>query len=399
MRDSNQDRHSIHGDERGIALAIALMAIVLVGALVTGTFFAGRMEIGAGRNSIYTAQATEAAETGLSRAFSSWDIAWNNYAVNTPTVQATVYPQSGVGNSSLRYTTTVLRMSGGVFMISSQGEKLDRGGNVMATRYLAQLAKVVKVSIDIQAAVTANADVTVSGNTTKIDGFDQLPAGWSGECAAPVPGTGVYGIRTSAQVSTNGSPDIYGTPTPMKENDATVTTTLFTDPFNALTPVASIVLSSAGGTQAYAPGDPTTTGSPAVCDKSNMDNWGEPYRTGGYVAECIDYYPVVYYPGPGTLKLSNGRAQGIILSAGNIDIAGNFEFNGIMLALGSIDTHGTGNKVSGAILSGNANISDDDALAGTPTILYSSCAVQKALSGAARGIALRERSWAQVNPL
>jgi hypothetical protein len=69
-----------------------------------------------------------------------------------------------------------------------------------------------------------------------------------------------------------------------------------------------------------------------------------------------------------------------------------------MLALGSVDTHGTGNKVSGAVLSGNANISDDDALAGTPTILYSSCAVQSALKYSAKAVALNERSWAQINP-
>lgn len=402
MRDSNQYRHSIRGDERGIALAIALLAIVLIGALVTGSFFAGRMEMGSGRNTIYTAQATEAAETGLSTAFSSWNTGWNAYVVvvdDDPVTQATVYPASGLGNNSLRYTTTVRRMSGGVYLISAQGEKLDASGNIMATRLLARLGKLMKVSIDIQAAVTANADVTVSGNTTKIDGYDQLPAGWAGECAAPLPLTGVYGIRTSDDVNTNGSPDIYGTPTATKQDDATVTSSLFVDPFNALTPIASIILTSAGGTQAYAPGDPTVTGSPSKCDTSNNDNWGEPYRTGGYVAECTSYYPVVYYPGPGTLKLSNGRAQGIIISANNIDIAGNFEFNGIMLALGSIDTHGTGNKISGAILSGNANISDDDALGGTPTILYSTCAIEKALAGAARGIALRERSWAQVNPL
>ena len=91
-----------------------------------------------------------------------------------------------------------------------------------------------------------------------------------------------------------------------------------------------------------------------------------------------------------------GRAQGIILSAGNIDIAGNFEFDGIMIALGSIDTHGTGNKMTGAVLSGQANINDDDTLAGTPTILYSSCAVQTVLAGAARGLPLTQRRFAQI---
>jgi hypothetical protein len=50
------------------------------------------------------------------------------------------------------------------------------------------------------------------------------------------------------------------------------------------------------------------------------------------------------------------------------------------------------------VLSGNANINDDDTIAGTPTILYSSCAVSMALKNSARAIALNERNWAQINP-
>jgi hypothetical protein len=93
--------------------------------------------------------------------------------------------------------------------------------------------------------------------------------------------------------------------------------------------------------------------------------------------------------------MSNGRAQGIILSRGDIQIAGNFEFNGIILALGAITTTGTGNKVTGAVISGNADISDDDMIGGTPTILYSSCTISQALKGAGRAIPLAQKSWVQ----
>ena len=60
-------------NERGIALMIALLAIIVIGALVSGTFYAGRMEMQSGRNALYTGQATEAAETGLTDAFASWN--------------------------------------------------------------------------------------------------------------------------------------------------------------------------------------------------------------------------------------------------------------------------------------------------------------------------------------
>lgn len=400
MRVGNSSR-SIRTDERGMALAIALLAIIVIGALVTGTFFAGRMEMAAGRNAVYTAQATEAAEAGLATAFGpTWNSAWNayliGYAAGTPTYTETmVYPLTGRGNTSVRYQQTVRRLKAGVFQVTSVGEKLDRNGNVVATRLLAGLGKLYTPSIDIKAAVTADADVQVNGNTTKVDGHDQMPAGWNTECPAPAAGSGVYGIRTSEQVGTSGNPDIQGVPAATQTNDATVTPALFLNPFNLLTPLANITLTSAGGTQNFHPA-PTNAGS--VCNKADLNNWGEPLRNGGFVVQCIDYYPIIYYPGPGTLKLSTGRAQGIILSAGDIDIAGNFEFDGIMLAMGAIDTHGTGNKISGAVLSGNANINDDDTIAGTPTILYSSCAVSMALKNSARAIALNERNWAQINP-
>ena len=52
-------------DERGIALAVAIFALVVIGALVAGTFYAGRLEQQTGRNTFTAAQAAEAAEAGL----------------------------------------------------------------------------------------------------------------------------------------------------------------------------------------------------------------------------------------------------------------------------------------------------------------------------------------------
>ena len=52
-------------DRRGMALAVAIFALVVVGALVAGAFFAGHLEQRTGRNTVYAAQATDAAEAGL----------------------------------------------------------------------------------------------------------------------------------------------------------------------------------------------------------------------------------------------------------------------------------------------------------------------------------------------
>src|SRR4029077_14917462 len=57
-------------NERGMALAVAIFALVVIGALVGGTFFAGRLEQSSGQATVYAAQAAEAGEAGLSDAIS-----------------------------------------------------------------------------------------------------------------------------------------------------------------------------------------------------------------------------------------------------------------------------------------------------------------------------------------
>jgi hypothetical protein len=387
-------RPRVSNDERGMALAIALFAIVVIGALVAGTAYAGRLEMTSGRSAVYATKSLEQAESGLTDVFANWDAAWNSLVTDDSLTGPSLTDASGRN----RYSTMITRLGGNLFYIQSVGERLDAADNALSTRVLGQLARLEIPSFSVNAAVTANAEVRVFGSTTKVDGHDTNPPGWetSGEC--PAASGGVWGIQTSDVVTTKGTPDIDGVPGPTKVNDTTITPGMFDDPFDELAAMATITLPNNPTLGTQNP-SPTTVGSPARCDKTNDNNWGEPLRnppTGGTVTQCVSYFPVVYYPSPtGVLKMSNGRAQGIILSRGDIQIAGNFEFNGIILALGAVTTTGTGNKVTGAVISGNADISDDDMIGGTPTILYSSCTIASALNGAARALPLAQKSWVQ----
>src|SRR5688500_1190539 len=107
---------TLRNDERGMALALAMVSLVVIGALVSGTFFAGRMEMISGRNSVYAVQASEAAEAGLAAAFSPWDRAWNSYAVGVDMDQPPVLVS---GPTRGQYTTTVRRMQGGASLTTS----------------------------------------------------------------------------------------------------------------------------------------------------------------------------------------------------------------------------------------------------------------------------------------
>src|SRR5258708_4090530 len=61
-------------DERGMALALAIVALVIVGALVAGAFFRATQEQPAGRNARGGRQAFGAAEEGGYEVIDNWSI-------------------------------------------------------------------------------------------------------------------------------------------------------------------------------------------------------------------------------------------------------------------------------------------------------------------------------------
>jgi hypothetical protein len=369
-------------DERGIALALALLAMVVIGALVAGTVYIGRLEMTAGRNTVASLKAAEVAEAGLTDAFLNWDTNWNSL---TSLETAVAGPTTPSGVAGVHYSQKVTRLGGNLFMVEATGERVGPTGLVLASRKLGRLARLVTPEFEIEAAVTAKGNVTVAGNTT-IDGNDHIPPGWGGACAIKAPKAG---IRSSGTVNTLGLPTIVGAP-PMNQNDGTVVDSIFQQPFDELLPFATITIPAGASWNGM---EPTTMGSPARCDKSNALNWGEPLRGGGSVPECASYFPVIY--SSGDVKVQAGRGQGIMLIAGDLEIRGNFEFDGIILVLGEVKTTGTGNKITGAVLSKNAQIGDVTGFGGNPTARYSSCAIENALRHASNGIPLARRSWAQ----
>ena len=76
-------------DERGIALAMAVFALVIIGVLVAGAFFSGRLEQRGGVNSVMATEAFEAAEGGLAYTINDgWQTStFNALAVGASSVQ------------------------------------------------------------------------------------------------------------------------------------------------------------------------------------------------------------------------------------------------------------------------------------------------------------------------
>ena len=62
---------------RGFALAMALMAIVVIGAMVAGGYLASLQYYRMGRNSLVEQRAMAATELGLDSAYAMWSRTWN----------------------------------------------------------------------------------------------------------------------------------------------------------------------------------------------------------------------------------------------------------------------------------------------------------------------------------
>jgi Tfp pilus assembly protein PilX len=366
--------------ERGIALVAAIVALVVIGAIVAGTFFVSSLEQKTAENSVDAAQAYQAAEAGIVKNVANWYTGNNALAVDGSSTIA----QDSVATGTY-FNVTISRLNSSLFFVRSVG---TRNGT---TQSLASVLRTVTVNPNVGAAVTAKGNVSVGGNAS-IDGTNTTPTGWSGCSTSPNKG----GIRTSGTVSTNGNPTIAGSPATI-QNDSSVNNALFQGPFDQFKAMATMTLAGGNGNGNYVTYTgvaPSTTGSPAKCNQADANNWGEPLRTGGYVSECTTYSPIIYFNG--NVKVSNGRGQGILLIDGDFSITGNFSWTGLVIATGQVQTGNGTSNVSGAILANNFNIGDQTSFSGTPVVSYSKCAIDYVLNNTAIARPLSMRSWVQV---
>jgi hypothetical protein len=371
-------------NERGIALALAVFALVIIGALVAGTVFAGRLEMKGGSNSIYASQAFDAADAGLASTIGAWSSTYNS--MKTGDSLAITETQLGAGTNV--YTRgEIVKINSTTYLIRSTGERrLSSAGAVLARRQLATLAKLFVTSVPIRAALTARGDLIVKG-TADLYGANADPPAWSTSSAirdaCPADATTVPSAEVSGTVQTNGTPTML--PPPVQNSSAVADSNMFLKPYQSLIDAANIVLSSSSLSPA-----PAVTGTPSRCDQSQQSNWGEP---GTAVPQCGSYFPVIY--SPGNLKLTNGRGQGVLLVNGDLELAGNFTFAGIIITKGSFNASKGTNDVYGTVLANNATL-DDQTLAGTPQVQFSTCAISRALNASGKAVPFGSRSWAQI---
>jgi hypothetical protein len=85
----------------------------------------------------------------------------------------------------------------------------------------------------------------------------------------------------------------------------------------------------------------------------------------------------------GELRLNNVTGYGILLVKGDLQIAGNFDWNGLIFVTGTITTSGGGSNaknIQGQIFAGSSSLGDT-VINGSVTVGYDSCKVRQALAG------------------
>jgi hypothetical protein len=388
-----------------MAIATALVAIVLIGALIAGTFFFAAQDYRVGRTSLDTDRALTAAEYGQTTALKDWTAAvWNQNRKIGDTLKR-VYATGGSSTD----TVTVTRIKYNMFWVVSSGRSESGTVSSEGRRRTGFLVRMNTPVWPIPGAFTGANTVDLSGNYTG-DGADNIPAGWT-DCPPAVDPIAAVASVSTANISGAGgcagnaclsgaNPVTKGTP------DAADQTKIL-DGWNELTAQADKIFNASGSPIA---GTAPSYNADGSCKTTDNKNWGDPGRVAspGVAGQCENYFPIVWIKSTvqgalGTTQTVNsgGKGQGIMLVEGNLTISGGFEWTGPIIVKGNVSTSGNGNKVTGAIQALNIGCVSTAAtkcnnLAGTSSINYSNCALDKILSLKAVPASARHHAWAEM---
>lgn len=377
-------RKSRMRNRSGIALVVSIIAVVVVAALVTGVMAISTLEQKSGENARRQNQAFAVADAAAGEVVANWNGGvWNTMAIGTSSAISGSAP-NGTGT----YTGSVNRINNEIFLLDVVGK--DRYSS--ARQRVGMLVKLKILTFDIQAALTTQGAGQIGGSAA-ITGADSPP--WA-DCP-PVDGsTDEAGIRhpNLSQLSFQGSCQgpayscVEGSPA--RQEDPSVSNNTFfqygDSDWAELANAANLTI--AAGT--YTGIAPTQTLA-GVCNKTST-NWGEPLRP-ALAPACTTYFPTIYIGGD--LKVTNGRGQGVLLVNGDLELAGGFEFDGVVVVRGRLKSTGTGNHITGGVLAANVDL-DNTQVLGNAVISYSSCAIIRARNSSSPGAQFRSRGWMQV---
>jgi hypothetical protein len=377
-------------DERGMALAVAIFALVVAGALIAGAFFAGNQEQRVGQNTLRVQQSFGAGEEALNEIVANWNSAAYN-SIKIYPADSFIVPTTNTAGGTGQYGGVIRKLNNNLYQVDLTGrDRASASGALFgggARQRIGEFVRIRLLDIGIGGALTTRGSIKLSGSSY-VDGRDYVPAGWTTANCDTTGDTTKAGIRApdSAVVTTGGGPHVAGNPPILKDTSVQSSTfTQFGDvSYNDLAAMATVQLP--GGNYKSAPAVDGT----GACDRTNLTNWGDGMNP---AAACGMYFPIVHVAGD--VVMNGDQGQGILLVDGNMSIQGSYEYYGIVIVRGTLSTAGGGSTeahVWGAVMAGNADL-DLTSLSGHATLNYSKCAITQALNMTGVVAPDRARSW------
>src|ERR1043166_5023746 len=275
--------------EQGVAMIMAIGAIVIIGVLMGSVLFVSTQDYRVGSNTVRTTRAAAAAEFGLNRIPFYWNLA-DNQRLKTGDTLKKAYTAPG----SATATVVVTRLDGPFFWVVSEGYAGGMGSQASARRRYGVLFRLNMPNMNFMGAITTQGNTTIHGNVT------------------------VAAISPTTTATVNGSVSVTGNPSVLTTPAASDSNTYFNyGNSNYQSIAASANLTYAGGTLLTGV-QPLIVG--GACQASAIPaNWGEPNHTTPAGA-CDTYFPIIHVLGD--LKVTTGRGQGILLVDGDLTVAG-----------------------------------------------------------------------------
>ena len=333
------------GVRSGFAVATAVFALMVVGALAMGALVAATYEMRTGTDAMHQARAVMAADFGVEQTIAAWKRGWNGaFARGFGRTSTHVMPEGPY------VTVRLTRLADELFLVTSEAHAGP------ARRQTSRVVRLDAADPPLVAALSATR-VLDAGMGGAIDGSDRVPLGWDCPAAGePVPAQ-VVG-DTSALLR-------FG------HFDWDQLTA------GATTHATHLTLGAA----------PRWTGE--ECDTTDPDNWGEPQKSNG--GACTSYYPVIH--SAGDLIVHGGRGQGLLLVDGDLTVQGGFQFFGTVLVRGALRGGPGGAYITGAV--SVAGQGTTTSMLDGIVIGFSRCAARKALLTFALPVPIAERSWSE----
>ena len=374
--------------EDGIALALALVALVVIGALVAGAFFVGTQEQRIGESQRRGLRTFALAEGGVHEVLGSWRPESINTMAIYPADSYRVWDRAAAAGTG-SYRGWVYKLNRSLYLVDVTGSDAgDPTGPLVAggaRQRIGALVRVRPIDCGITAALTIQGPLSLSGNAM-VGGDPHVPPAWT-DCDT-VADTARAGVRTRDATQVDGAVGRTAGNPPVLE-DTTVTGSIFSRfgdvTYDELAARASVVLPA--GTYTTQP----SFAADGSCNRNDVLNWGEGIDPGG---ACGDYFPIIHLTGgAGVTVLSGGQGQGILLIDGDLNVQGHYSFFGIAIIRGRLTATAAG--FWGAVMAENRDRTLQHLNSGT-TVTYSKCSIAKSLQYAADAALAHSRGWTQL---